>query len=686
MAEFFLEIFSEEIPARMQAEAAAELQRRMLAQLALLDPQEVRVWYGPRRLAFAARIGAATAAGAEDIRGPRVSAPAQALDGFLRKNAATRAEVVQEGEFYYLRRAVAPMTAAAVIGSAAFAASLAGLPWPKSMRWGSSGAFTWVRPLRRVVCLLDGAVVPVVLGPVTASDQSEAHRFMAPGAFRVTGAAQWEAHLAQHYVVADAARRRAMIAEGLRAQAEAHGVQLVADDELFDEVTGLVEWPVALVGAIEPRQMALPPEVRELSMKVNQRYFATRDAAGAPAPYFAFVANIAADDGGAAIIAGNERVLRARLADAEHFWNLDRQTALEDYLPRLQSVVFHAKLGTQFERAERIAGLARKITEHIFDQDPLSDPNEVDGAMVPIALLRQRQIETAEKAGRLCKADLVTGMVGEFPELQGIIGGYYADDRDVGAAIRTHYQPKGPGDAAPVGEVACAVALADKIDTLREFFRIGEIPSGSGDPYALRRAALGVIRIILENGLRVALRSLLESDAVFDFIIERLRVKLRGEGKRFDVLNAILAAAPDDDLVRIEQRAVALEGFITTDAGNRLVQAYRRGANILRIEEAKDGPYAPEVHADQFERPDGEEAALNRRLDEIGGQLSVLAGANGFDFVLQQLETLHEPVEKFFDAVTVNAADPAVRRNRLQLLAQLRDVMHRVADFSKLEG
>jgi glycyl-tRNA synthetase beta chain len=666
MAEFFLEIFSEEIPARMQAEAAAELQRRMLAQLALLDPQEVRVWYGPRRLAFAAQIGAATAAGAEDIRGPRVSAPAQALDGFLRKNAATRAEVVQEGEFYYLRRAVAPMTAAAVIGSAAFAASLAGLPWPKSMRWGGSFAFTWVRPLRRVVCLLDGAVVPVVLGPVTASDQSEAHRFMAPGAFRVTGAAQWEAYLAQHYVVADAARRRAMIAEGLRAQAEAHGVQLVADDELFDEVTGLVEWPVALVGAIEPRQMALPPEVRELSMKVNQRYFATRDAAGQPAPYFAFVANIAADDGGAAIIAGNERVLRARLADAEHFWNLDRQTALEDYLPRLQSVVFHAKLGTQFERAERIAGLAGRIAAAL-------------GA-------HAAGVQKAAQAGRLCKADLVTGMVGEFPELQGIIGGYYADDRDVGAAIRTHYQPKGPGDAVPVGEVACAVALADKIDTLREFFRIGEIPSGSGDPYALRRAALGVIRIILENGLRVALRNLLESDAVFDFIIERLRVKLRGEGKRFDVLNAILAAAPDDDLVRIEQRAEALEDFITTDAGNRLVQAYRRGANILRIEEAKDGPYALKVHADQFERPDGEEAALNKQLDEIAGGLQVFAESYGFDYVLKALEKLHEPVEKFFDAVTVNAADPAVRRNRLRLLAQLRDVMHRVADFSKLEG
>ncbi len=664
MAAFFLEIFSEEIPARMQAEAAAELQRRVLAPLALLDPHDVRVWYGPRRLAVAATIAAATAAGAEEIRGPRVTAPAQALEGFLRKNAATRDEVVQEGEFYYLRRSVAPMTAASVLGGAAFAASLAGLPWPKSMRWGQSGAFTWVRPLRRVVCLLDGQIVPIELGPVVAANLSEGHRFMAPGPFVVTDAGQWERELEQRFVIASAEKRRRAIEGALNAAAHAHTVTIVQDAGLLDEVTGLVEWPVALVGAIEPRQMALPPEVRELSMKVNQRYFATRDAAGQPAPYFAFVANIAADDGGAAIIAGNERVLRARLADAEHFWNLDRQTALEDYLPRLQSVVFHAKLGTQFERAERIAGLAGRIATALG----------ADAASV----------RKAAQAGRLCKADLVTGMVGEFPELQGIIGGYYADDREVGAAIRTHYQPKGPGDAVPEGAIACAVALADKIDTLREFFRIGEIPSGSGDPYALRRAALGVIRIILENGLRVALRDLLESDAVFDFIIERLRVKLRGEGKRFDVLNAILAAAADDDLVRIEQRAVALEDFITTETGDSLLQAYRRGANILRIEEAKDGPHAGLVDPSLFQQ--AEERVLDAALANSQRLIDEAWPAEQYTAAMIALANLHEPVEKFFDAVTVNAADPAVRRNRLRLLAHLRDVMHRVADFSKLEG
>ncbi len=386
--------------------------------------------------------------------------------------------------------------------------------------------------------------------------------------------------------------------------------------------------------------------------------------AGQPAPFFAFVANIAADDGGAAIIAGNERVLRARLADAEHFWNLDRQQALEDYLPRLQSVVFHAKLGTQLERAERIAGLAGRIAEALgADAD---------------------HVRLAVQAGRLCKADLVTGMVGEFPELQGIMGGYYADDPAVGAAISTHYQPKGPTDGVPEGEVACAVALADKIDTLREFFRIGETPTGSGDPYALRRAALGVIRIILENGLRVRLRALLENDAVFDFIIERLRVKLRGEGKRFDVLNAILAAADDDDLVRIAQRAEALGAFLGSDDGAQLVGAYRRGVNILRIEEAKDGPHAGPVEPTLFHQR--EERSLDDALDHSTALINDAWPAERYTAAMLGLANMREPVDVFFNEVTVNAADPAVRRNRLRLLAKLRDVMHRVADFSKLEG
>ncbi|SIR24890.1 glycyl-tRNA synthetase beta chain [Acidiphilium rubrum] len=543
-------------------------------------------------------------------------------------------------------------------------------PWPKSMRWGQSGTLLWVRPLRRIVCLLDHRVVPLVVGPITASNLSEGHRFLAPGTFKVVNAAQWQAELLRRRVIADAPARRAMIADGLQREAQALGLSIVKDDGLLDEVTGLVEYPVPLIGRIEQRFMALPPEVRELSMKVNQRYFSTRDAVGEPAPYFAFVANIEASDGGAAIIAGNERVLRARLADAEHFWAQDRQHPLEDYLPKLKSVVFHAKLGTQFERAERIAKLAREIAEKLG-----ADSQEIDAA---------------ERAGRLCKADLVTGMVGEFPELQGIMGGYYAGEA-VGAAIRRHYQPKGPSDEVPQGIVPCAVALADKLDTLREFFRIGETPTGSGDPYALRRAALGVVRIILENDLQLHLRSLLD-DAVFDFLIERFRVKLRGEGKRFDVVNAILANMADDDLLRIQQRGDALESFTKTDDGANLLVAYRRGVNILRIENEKDGPHVGEV--DESALVEDAEIKLSIAIHTLETRLSHAPHLNGpgvldqrnFDTALQGLASLRSPVDAFFKDVTVNAEDPALRRNRLRLLAKLRDVMHRVADFSKLEG
>ncbi|HET9148796.1 MAG TPA: glycine--tRNA ligase subunit beta, partial [Acetobacteraceae bacterium] len=541
---------------------------------------------------------------------------------------------------------------------------IAALPWPKSMRWGQSGDFTWVRPLRRILCLLDGEVVPLTLGPVTASNETEGHRFMAPGAFTAASAADWERKLRERHVIADAGERRRMILEGLRAQAAERGLSLAEDEALLDEVTGLVEWPVPLTGRIEPRHMMLPPEVRELSMKVNQRYFALRDAGGNPAPFFAFVANIEAQDGGGAIIAGNERVLRARLADAEHFWHQDRQHPLSEYLPRLRGVIFHAKLGTQYERAERIAALSREIAEALG----------ADG----------HEAQQAETAGRLAKADLVTGMVGEFPELQGVMGGYYADDPEVGAAIRTQYQPKGPSDEVSHGIVPCAVALADKIDTLREFFRIGEKPTGSGDPYALRRAALGVIRIILENGLRLPLRPLLGTGEVLDFIIERLRVKLRGEGKKFDVLNAVLDAAPDDNLTRVIARTEALAAFLETPDGGNLLTAYRRAANILGIEDAKDGPHQGQPEAALFREK--AETALAEALRKLSPALAARLAEEDFTGAMRELAGLRVPVDEFFSKVTVNAEQAELRQNRLKLLVQLRDVMHQVADFSKIEG
>jgi len=532
------------------------------------------------------------------------------------------------------------------------------------------------------VLLLDGEIVPITLGPVVAGNETEGHRVHAPGALTVTSAAVWEQKLRAHYVIVDQDERARAIAEGIADKAAALGLSVAEDTGLLDEVTGLVEWPVPLVGRIDAEFMHLPPEVRELSMKVNQKYFALRDADGQPAPYFAFVANLAAEDHGHAIIAGNERVLRARLSDARHFWDLDLKTPLNALLPKLEKITFHAEIrSSQGQRAQRIADLARQIAKSL-------------GADSYMAA-------QAEWAGKLAKADLVTGMVGEFPELQGVMGGYYAeknahgwDGKVVGPAIKTHYQPKGPSDAVPTGTVAVSVALADKLDTLIKFFEIGEKPTGSGDPYALRRAALGVIRIILENGLTFALKQFIgDAPELFGFIIERLRVKLRGEGKRHDVLSAVLAVGEDDDLVRLLNKAEAVASMLSEAYGARLLFAYRRAANILKIEEAKDDcrydggidlkllrePEERELHiaiggssGDAFIAPDGISPGL---LEE-----------EKFGEILRGFATLDDPVNAFFDKVTVNDPAPEIRRNRLRLLAQLRNTLHQIADFSKIEG
>ncbi|MHB1304830.1 MAG: glycine--tRNA ligase subunit beta [Acidiphilium sp.] len=669
MSEFFLELFSEEIPARMQAGAAEELQRRCLHALQLLNPTNGKCWSGPRRIAFAAEVAESTAIGVADLverAGPRIGAPAEIVEkfkaGFIRDHGGIDALIEKNGKHIAQIRLAAKTAAETVLTE--LPRVLADFPWPKSMRWGQSEKFTWIRPLRHIVCLLDAAVVPLRLGPVTASNESEGHRFLAPGAFKVSSVGQWKSELVVRRVVVDAAERRAAIEAGLNEAAAEKELSVAKDAGLLDEVSGLVEWPVCLLGAIEPRQMALPPEVRELSMKVNQRYFATRDADGKPAPFFAFVANIEADDGGAAIIAGNERVLRARLADAEHFWNEDRKHKLDYYLPKLAGVTFHAKLGTQLERANRIVELCNIVTNAL-------------GASAA-------EHATAQMAARLCKADLVTGMVGEFPELQGIMGGYYADDPEVGAAIRTHYQPKGPSDAVPEGKMACAVALADKLDTLRCFFSIGEKPTGSGDPYALRRAALGVIRIIVENRLRLELAPLLQNRELFDFVIDRLRVKLRSEGQRFDIFNAVVSIMPGSDLTGLIMLTEALEHLVATEDGTNLLAAYRRGVNILRIEDAKDGPHVGSVDHELFAEP--AEIALAGALERSAMLIDYALKVEDFTGAMIGLANLREPVDAFFNDVTVNADDPQLRRNRLRLLARLRDVMHRVADFSKLEG
>jgi glycyl-tRNA synthetase beta chain len=671
MPEFFLELFSEEIPAGMQRDAAVQLEKLCSTALQPLNINLIETFFGPRRIALSAVLSSETNKKMIEERGPRETAPDAALNGFLGKHGAKRDEIVIEAGYYVLRRAVAAVPAASFV-SKEIPEAFAKFSWPKSMRWGQGGDFSWIRPLRRIACLLDGRVIPIKLGPITAGTETEGHRVLAPGAITVSSAEDWQEKLCAHYVIADQDERRHKITRGLAEQAAMRGLTIAEDEALLDEVTGLVEWPVPLIGKIEQGFMDLPPEVRELSMKVNQRYFALRDAAGKPAPYFAFVANLEAPDNGAAIIAGNERVLRARLSDARHFWDIDLKTPLNELLPKLDHITFHAKIGTQRQRADRIAALAKEIAEIL----------RADGY----------DAKQAEWAGLLCKADLVTGMVGEFPELQGIIGGYYAeknprgwDANVVGPAIKTHYQPKGPSDDVPRGTVAVSVALADKLDTLREFFSVGEKPTGSGDPYALRRAALGVIRIILENELPLRLTDLLRGDDdLLKFIIERFRVKLRGEGERFDVLEAVFSESMEGNLVRLINRVSVLTDFLRTEEGANLLTAYRRAVNILRIEDANDGPHNVDGtyrHYGSIEADD-----LQDKLESVPADVTTAFNNGDYGPIVGWLATLRSAVDAFFEHVTINDPVPERRLNNLQLLARLKQKMHLVADFSKIEG
>jgi glycyl-tRNA synthetase beta chain len=672
MPEFFLELFSEEIPARMQREAGVQLEKICAVALAGLKINIVEVFTGPRRIAIKAILNARTEAKQIEERGPRDTAPEAALAGFLGKHKASRADIVSEGGYFLLRRQEEAVPAAELIATA-LPAALAKFAWPKSMRWGQSGGFTWVRPLRHIICLLDGKTIPFSLGPVTAGNETEGHRFLSPGLFAVSSALDWQSKLRERHVIAEPAERRALIIAGLAEKAAALGLSVVDDPALIDEVTGLVEWPVPLIGRIDENFMDLPPEVRELSMKVNQRYFALRDSGGKPAPYFAFVSNIGSPDDNTAIIAGNERVLRARLSDARHFWDLDLKTRLDELLPQLENITFHARIGSQLNRVERIHDLAIRIADTLG--------------------LDEFSTKQAGIAGLLSKSDLVTGMVGEFPELQGIIGGYYAeknpgdwDGSVVGPAIKTHYQPKGPSDVVPVSGPAISVALADKLDSLIKFFSIGEKPTGSGDPYALRRAALGVIRIILENNLYQIDLGIFcfNQDELLAFIFDRLRVKLKSEGKRFDVLDAVFAISADGNLVRLMKRVSALTDFLQTPDGASLLIAYRRAANILRIEDAVDGPHRS--HAVQGPLPSREEENLRDMLAFIQHDTVQDFHEGNFERAMAALSKLRTLVDTFFENVTVNAPEPELRRNRLQLLARLRDLMHQIADFSKIEG
>ena len=696
MPQLLLELLSEEIPARMQGQAARDLERmarERLAEQGLL-PAALKTFAGPRRLTLVAEgLLPAQADRTEERKGPRVGAPEQAIEGFLRSTGLTRDQLTERDGVWFAviarKGRPTPEIAAEIIE-----AIVRAFPWPKSMTSGA-GKLRWVRPLRRILCTFDGEVVPINIDGLQSGDLTQGHRFM--GSRQAIRARTFDAYaegLAGNFVVLDVEERKARIAEAARTLCFARNLELVEDEGLLDEVAGLTEWPAPILGDMDPAFLDLPPEVIRTSMRVHQRYFAVRDGAkGALAPHFIVTANIEAIDGGATIAEGAARVLTARLKDARYFWEEDRKAGnFERWLERLKGVTFHAKLGTMLQRVERIEALAREIA-------PLVGANP----------------DMAAKGARLAKADLASAMVGEFPELQGIMGGYYAREAglpdEMADAIRNHYKPQGPGDAVPIEPVSVAVALSDKLDTLVGFFSIDERPTGSRDPYALRRAALGIIRTVLENHLRLslrlavfetflaiekvhALRQLHTADAreaiareIAAFLADRLKVQLREEGRRHDLVDAVFALG-DDDLVRIVARVEALDGFLKTEDGANLLAGYRRAANILKAETKKHpdeaDSYAGPVDPALLTAP--EEQALAAALASMRPTLASSLQAERFDEAMTALASLRGPVDAFFDRVLVNADDAAVRKNRLRLLSQVQRDMEQVADFSQVAG
>jgi len=796
MPQLLLELFSEEIPARMQQGAARDLERMAAERLkaAGLPYQALTTFAGPRRLTLVVEgLPTATPDREEEVRGPRASAPEQALDGFLRKTGLTRADLTErDGFFHAVIRQPGQPTPELIADMVE--QIIRGFPWPKSMRWGAnsqdSGALRWVRPLKRILALFDGKVVRFTIDDIIAEAVTEGHRFMGLGhPFTVTDFADYRAKLERQHVLLDVADRKVRIIEAANAACAARGLALVDDDGLLDEVAGLAEWPTPILGDMDPRFLTLPPEVVRLSMKVHQKYFAVRDpATHTLAPHFVVVANIEATDGGKALSAGNSRVLTARLDDARFFWDEDLKTGFEVWSKKLEGVTFHAKLGTLADRVDRIAALAREIAPLVG-----ADPDQ------------------AEAAARLAKADLASAMVGEFPELQGVMGGYYArldpsplggeggsrSETDEGAgsadplsdsqsaagdpliraappptfssegrrdaiadAVRDHYKPQGPADTVPTAPLTVAVALADKLDTLVGFFAIDEKPTGSKDPFALRRAALGVIRLVLENGVQSGIRELCvsalrehgkqearlheeyqaagypwaeseamqtrgiivpregadvqiigahwrflwscpelrsatwgyrgdgpERDAAVEllaFFADRLKVLLRDQGKRHDLVDAVFALG-DDDLVRIVRRVEALDVFLATDDGVNLLAGYRRASNILKAEEKK-GPLPTGMVNTGLPGQPKEETTLAFAAAAAATAVDVALDTEDFAAAMRALAALRAPVDAFFTGVMVNSDVAEERDNRLKLLGQVRAVMGRVADFGQVAG
>ncbi|APR55210.1 glycine--tRNA ligase subunit beta [Sphingomonas koreensis] len=772
MTDFLLELRSEEIPARMQDKAREDLARLFAAELekAGLKAGEIVTYATPRRLALIARdLPAQTEAVSEELKGPPADAPDAAIDGFLRKAGLTRDALETrdvKGRATLFAVIDKPGQATAEVLATAIPAIVRAFPWPKSMRWGDASLSTeslrWVRPLQGIVALFGDDVVECEVAGVRSGAATVGHRFHHPGVITIGSASDYVEKLRACHVIVDQNERRATIALGAKMAANKAGLTLIEDEGLLIENAGLTEWPVPLLGRFDEAFLDVPPEVIQLTARVNQKYFVCQDAAGKLANAFVCTANIDAADGGAKIVEGNQKVLAARLSDARFFYDTDLKVPLAEQAKKLEKIVFHEKLGTVADKVERVAKLARWLVEQQIvtlakagvsrgsaGQEPQETP-----AFAGVTELADQ----AERAARLAKADLVTGMVGEFPELQGLMGGYYAaaqgEDAAVAEAIRDHYKPVGQGDDVPTAPVTVAVSLADKLDTLSSFFLIEEQPTGSRDPFALRRAALGAIRLIVEGKLRLPLGRLIQEAAVYGliqrtsdddiasavaqlqndasdfgqqadfaaesvgeglralaerissregyegflrgslqagdmqalyeletFFADRLKVQQREAGVRHDLIDAVFALGGEDDLVRLLARVHALQAFMGTDDGANLLAGYKRAANILKKEGVTDAVWSAPAYA-----PEPAEAALIAALDGAEPKAAAAVEGERFEEAMAALATLRAPIDAFFTDVTVNDADPAKRESRLALLARMRDAVHRVADFGKIEG
>jgi glycyl-tRNA synthetase beta chain len=690
MPELLIELFSEEVPARMQKRASEDLKRLVTDGLKAtgLEFTSADAYATPRRLALVVDgLPEKQPDVREERRGPRADAPEKAIAGFkgsLPEGSEIEERETEKGTFLYAVVEKKGTDTVSVLVDL-ITDTVRKLPWQKSMRWGE-GELRYVRPLQSVLCLFNGSPVlgKVELGRgknLAFGTQVAGHRFMSGGEFAVTSFGDYKSGLLNAKVMLDASDRRAKIGNNLKALADAASLSVRDDPGLLDEVSGLVEWPVVHLGSIDDEFMEVPDEVLITSMRSHQKYFSLLNADGSLAPRFGVVANMEAEDGGKAIVAGNERVLRARLADAKFFWDQDRKASLASKAPSLKGMVFHAKLGTLDEKVDRMQALAVEISAYVQGADK----------------------DQVRSAARLAKADLVTDMVGEFPDLQGVMGRYYArhdgESDAVAEAIADHYSPQGPNDRCPSAPVSVCVALADKIDTLVGFWAIDEKPTGSRDPYALRRSALGVIRLIVENELRVPMLAVFAQSAAlygstsddFDgpdllgFFADRMKVHLREQGVRHDLISSIFALSDEDDLVRLLARVDALKDFVVSDDGANLLTAYKRAANILAIEEKKDDASYDAV-ADRGLFAEDEETSMAEALEQSLARAETAIEAENFAAAMGALSELRGPVDTFFDVVTVNAEDAALRVNRLKLLSEIRTTMNRVADFSQIEG